>query len=412
MQDKKYFPIRTATVCQLKWTWSTVFLNTGTTASCHRIIPEAIPADFNQFHNTDKKLSDRKLMLDGQWPQGGCEYCQQIEQAGGSSDRLLHLDAPDLVPAELDTDPNAITVTPRILEVYLNNTCNFSCVYCSSFNSSKINFENTKYASTLTKQKEFQLSFGVLEPADQPKYMQGLLAWLDEHSTELKRLHILGGEPFYQREFDDILTFLSTHKNPHLELNIVTNLGINLEKLKAYIDQLKILVATKKIRRVDLTCSIDCWGAEQEFVRQGLDLNIWEENFNYLLTQRWLVLNINQTISVLTIKTMPALLAKLNEWRKLRPIGHFFSGVTPGPDYLKPHILGGEIFKDDFEQILSLMSEETEQDRKAKEYMNGIWLQISANDVNIKEVANLKIFLDEIDRRRNTNWKGLFLWLK
>jgi hypothetical protein len=44
--------------------------------------------------------------------------------------------------------------------------------------------------------------------------------------------------------------------------------------------------------------------------------------------------------------------------------------------------------------------------------MQGIWLQINANDVNIREVDNLKIFLDEIDRRRKTNWKELFPWLK
>ena len=30
------FPIKTKTACQYKWTWSTVFLSTGTSSSCHR----------------------------------------------------------------------------------------------------------------------------------------------------------------------------------------------------------------------------------------------------------------------------------------------------------------------------------------------------------------------------------------
>jgi hypothetical protein len=45
--EQRYFPIKTATACQLKWNWSTLFLTTGTTSSCHRtfggsIDPEVI----------------------------------------------------------------------------------------------------------------------------------------------------------------------------------------------------------------------------------------------------------------------------------------------------------------------------------------------------------------------------------
>ncbi len=36
-QDKlDQFPIETATACQFKWTWSTLFLSVGTSSSCHR----------------------------------------------------------------------------------------------------------------------------------------------------------------------------------------------------------------------------------------------------------------------------------------------------------------------------------------------------------------------------------------
>ena len=33
------FPIKTKTACQSKWTWSTIYLNTLSTASCHRVKP-------------------------------------------------------------------------------------------------------------------------------------------------------------------------------------------------------------------------------------------------------------------------------------------------------------------------------------------------------------------------------------
>ena len=82
------FPIRSKTACQSKWTWSTIYLNQLSTASCHRVNP--IPfslEEFDDFHNIPKKLEDRRLMIKGEWPTGGCEYFKDIEDAGGWSDR-------------------------------------------------------------------------------------------------------------------------------------------------------------------------------------------------------------------------------------------------------------------------------------------------------------------------------------
>jgi len=408
--EKKYFPIKSATACQLKWTWTTILLYTGETLSCHRAGNTVIqPEDFDTLHNTPRKLTDRKMMLEGKWPGHGCEYCRDIESAGGSSDRLLHLNIPDLTPVELESAPQAIAVTPRILEIYLNNTCNLACLYCSGKFSSKLNFENSKYLSDLDL-NTFG-TFRIVPENQQLKYLEKLWSWLEQNARMLKRIHVEGGEPFYQREFDQLLDFFEHHPCPQLEFNIVTNLSISKSKLVAYLERIKQLIAAKKIRRLDISCSIDCWGPEQEYVRYGLDLVQWEDNFNYLLTLPWLVLNINQTISVLGIKTMPVLLEKLQEWKKIKTVNQFFSGVTPDPSYLKPNILGGDIFAKDFERILELMPVTNEQEQQAKKYMEGLWLQIASSDINVKEVENLKIFLDEIDRRRNTNWRELFKWI-
>ena len=413
MADKKYFPIKTATACQLKWTWTTLWLKSGDTWSCHRAGESKLSLDnFDNFHNTPTKIRDRELMLQGEWPGDGCEYCKRIEDAGGSSDRKLHLEIPDLTPPELESDPYATTVTPRILELYLNNTCNFSCVYCRSELSSKINSENIKFNSSFNGNADEFYTFKTVSEDIQSQYLEKFWAWMEKNSQSLKRLHILGGEPFYQREFDDVLAYFDRTPHPQLELNIITNLMISKTKLESYMEQIKTLIANKKIKRLDLSVSIDCWGKEQEFVRWGLDLSQWEENFNYLLTLPWLVLNINQTISLLTIKTMPALLEKLKEWKKKKSVQQFFSAVCPGPSYLKPYILGGDIFEEDFNRIFALMNTDTHQEKEAVKYMKGIWAEIKSSTKNDEEIDKLKIFLDEIDRRRNTNWKELFPWLK
>ena len=86
-------------------------------------------------------------MLLGQWPQGGCTYCKNIETSGGFSDRMLHNTIPDLYPAELDADINSTVVSPTILEVFFDHTCNLSCVYCGPEISSKIADEYRKFGA-------------------------------------------------------------------------------------------------------------------------------------------------------------------------------------------------------------------------------------------------------------------------
>ena len=98
---------------------------------------------------------------------------------------------------------------------------------------------------------------------------------------------------------------------------------------------------------------------------------------------------------------------KLQNWRKTRPVGHFFSSITPQPSYLVAGILGGDTFKSDFDKIISCMPEDTEQHKIAKIYMQGIIKEIEQSEVDIAEIDKLQIFLDEKDRRRGTDWNPL-----
>ena len=103
---------------------------------------------------------------------------------------------------------------------------------------------------------------------------------------------------------------------------------------------------------------------------------------------------------------MPELLSWLTEWRTERAIGHFFSVVSPQPTYMNPGILGPGVFDKDFEKILQLMPLGINQD-----YMAGIFQSFQNSQRNPTEMLKLKTFLDEKDRRRNTNWKKTFPWL-
>lgn len=407
MKTKKYFPISTKPACPLKWNWSTIYLSNGNTASCHRTAFSVVNKDnFAEFHNTPIKLEDRTRMLNGEWPEENCSYCRKIEEAGGSSDRMRQLTIPDMHPAELDVDTTAINVSPTILEVYFNNTCNLGCLYCPPGLSSYITNENKKFG--VFKQNGVELE---IIPNVYKDLIGEFWKWFPEGFPKLKRLGILGGEPLLQKEFDTLLEMIDKTPNPLCVLNIVTNLMISQKQLKMFISKLKKLLLEKKIGRIDINCSIDCWGAPQEYVRWGINLNQWEENFKLLMEQKWLYLTINQTISPLTIKTMPELLIKLAEWRTTRKIGHWFSGVEPDPSYLKAAILPDSVFKEDVNAILAVMPKDNVEDLAAYNYMQGILNQICNSGEDVQEIKKLITFLNEKDRRRNTNWRTIFPWL-
>lgn len=406
----KVFPIHTETACKLKWSWNTLRLYTGQTSSCHRVDPDTVGVDtFDTFHNTPKKLSDRKLMLDGEWPKGGCEYCENVERAGGSSDRQLHLGIPNQYPLELDQDPTQVTVNPTILEIYLDNVCNMSCLYCWDGFSSQIQQENTKHGRF--EQAGVVIDNHAVRHPDAEELKNTFWQWMEHNSCYLKRLHILGGEPFYQKEIETCLTFLETHSHPELEFNIVSNLMIKPSKFVAYIERIKQLVVDKKIARFDLTASIDCFGPEQEYVRFGLDLNQWKTNFEYLVEQDWITLNINQTLSVLTIKTVPDLIEYINSLRTSREIGHYMSTTVMTYDFLNPKIFGKGFYNKEITAILALMPEATWQQKEAKKYLLGIQSYLDTCEYDSAAVGQLIVYLDELDRRRQTDWRKTFPWL-
>jgi organic radical activating enzyme len=408
--SQRYFPIHTSTACQLKWNWSTVRLYNGTTSSCHRVDSDSVTVEnFSNFHNTAKKIADRQLMLEGKWPTGGCEYCTKIETAGGTSDRMFHLQIPNYVPPELATDPRAVIVSPSIVEVYFDNTCNMSCLYCWDGFSSKIQQENIKFG-------RFEKHGVVIDnhaslTNNRPQLTEAFWKWFVDNHQSVKRFHVLGGEPFYQTQFEQCLQFLETHPCPDLEFNVISNLKISTDRLTNFFDRIKKLLKDKKIKRFDLTASIDCFGKEQEYVRYGIDLEQWKKNFELAVSCKWIHLNINQTLSALTVKTVPELIAYLNGLNLDREIGHYFGTTVLTHEFLHPGIFGPRFFSNDFDAIISGMSDRTWQQRQAKQNMIGIKSQIETSKRDVNKVQQLGIFLDEIDRRRNLNWRETFPWL-
>lgn len=403
----KYFPIQTATSCKLKWGWSSLHLNKGITTSCHRAGSSVIPEQFDQFHNTDTKIAHRESMLQGQWPGGGCEYCKNIEDAGGISDRLFQNQIPGSYPEELDVNPLQVRVDPSTLEVMFSNTCNLGCVYCNASLSSTIQMEDQKWGSAKIPSNEFLTSDNQYRDLNS-KFWN----WFENNSTKLQRLHILGGEPFLQKDLQRMLDFFQQVEHPNLEFNIVTNLSLDTKILSGPLTQLSELKNKNRLKRIDLQVSIDSWDKSQEYIRYNLDLDTFDKNLNYVIDQNSCRVGLLSTVTSLSIHGMPALAQKYNAWNHKHRIFWYMHLVYPNDSVFDPTIFEFDVFESSLNQTRELLPDHTWDDKKTIEVFEGIVYKLKKNCTNnIARQKQLLEFLTINDRRRNSDWQQQFPWL-
>lgn len=419
-KEKKYFPKITDPQCQLKWNWSTIWADEGTTNSCHRCLRVPLdPKNFGNFHNLPHKIKEREIMLSGKWPtienggSGHCNFCKRVEDVGGISDRIGMFSVPNLVPKELFKNNHATNVTPKILEVFLNNKCNLKCTYCGPRLSSQWQSETKKYGPFKIESKDFY-SWNKLKTLSKEKsrfWFNKTLEWIEQNGNELAILNLLGGETFYQSELQEVLDTLKKVKNRNLLLSITSNLMIKENRFKNYLDQIKGLCKNKNIGRFNLTASIDGWGEEAEYARSGLRCDHFEKLFLYAVNEKWIGLNTNSTVSVLTVKSLPLLLEKVKLYRKINKKINIRFGFVTGKNHLHPEIYGNIFWQEDIKKIIESMPCDTNMDKIISDSLVGAFNSITNKEPNHKMIAIFKSFLDQLDQRRNTNWRKVFPYL-
>lgn len=394
------FPIKTDTACQLKWSQSTVFLTTGNTSSCHRVNQNKIPDNFD-FHNTPEKITARKKMLAGEWPGHGCEYCKLIEDNNGYSDRMLHRQYAGLgPPPEFDSDPTATHVTPRWLEVYFSNYCNLKCVYCGPHFSSSW---------------ESELKRAGIEVGNysQGNYVDSLFEWFEDNIQHLYNLMILGGEPFLQPQSDRLLDFLETKSCPELSLTFFSNLTIDPTRLQKRLARMEKLKEDGKIKNVHIVASIDCWGKQAEYIRYGLDLALFQKNFEYLLHNTTAKLNINMAWNALSTFSMPEFFEKFNEWNNVRRV--YGSIMTANDSFANtgiihsPRIFGNKLLDWGYDKLINAINTHDNIElKKFQQHLTGLADSIINTPVDKQAQLKFHKYLTELDTRRGTNYPNLF----
>ena len=421
-------PLQSNIQCRLKWSHSTVFLTTNTTASCHRVNQDVIPENFD-FHNTKAKVVAREQMLKDEWPGKGCEHCSVIEDAGGTSDRMLHSKwphGPESAKELRDNPAQTSNLTPTELEIFFSSNCQMSCTYCGQYFSTTWEAENKKFGhideylygfATDNDPRNFKTDY----TGNVKKLKEKLFVWLDENIQHLRELYILGGEPFTQPETFELFDFLSTKKCPELTLSINSNLSLDPKRIERIIDKLQTLRDNGNLGQYKLIASLDCWGKEAEYVRSGLNLEWFENNLNYFINNTDMNPSINMCWMPLTTFTMGDLIDKMNAWneqlfeknRTMRDSSFRMLNVSmmqaAGRPCIHPSIFGPQILDWGYTDAINNLETFGEQTLiSTKEYWEGIAKSISASTPNKELQKQLHNFLSELDRRRGTNYPALF----
>jgi pyruvate-formate lyase-activating enzyme len=281
------------TFCLAKWKQVTLNLHTGTNSSCCLTPPSHIDLNDVQknalvFHNTKENLKDRKELLDGIKTES-CSFCWNQEDKSGkvSSERVYKSASPwasNYIDEVLDAKDEKL-LNPSYLEVSFSNKCNLKCMYCNPQTSSSFYEEIKKFGPYSDSQNigdlaEIEKRFNFTQSEEDNPYVKEFLNWFPDLVNSLKVIRFTGGEPLYSDGMYKCFEVLEdkSHKDLTIELNS------NLSTSAAQISKLeKSLNKVTLFRKKRIVTSLDTWGNQSEYIRFGLSLDKFKDNFEYLL---------------------------------------------------------------------------------------------------------------------------------
>ena len=300
---------KSASFCGAKWFNATTWLGSGTTASCHhppahQIPLEEVEENYTAIHNTKHKKEMRRQMQTGERP-AECEYCWKMEdmKKNAVSDRtfktIIYTDEELQAAYDADWNENANLKT---FEIAFDRVCNLACSYCNaSFSTTwakDINkhgpYENlvSDGAGAVKHNGDWAAPYD--NDADNP-YIQAFWKWWDNGLADsLDELRITGGEPLMSGNTWKLFDWYAKQKSD-MRFAINSNL-IAKDKI---ID--KLIEKAQGIKKFHIYTSCEAVGDQAEYIRDGLDYDMWLNNVTRILDETEVELHCMMTINSLCL---------------------------------------------------------------------------------------------------------------
>lgn len=431
--------------CGAKWYNATIWLGHGGTTSCHhppahQIDLDDIKENPSAIHNSRHKKKMRQMMQEGTRPKE-CEYCWKIEDMGQDSDgnepvsdrvykTVIYEDRDLQHIATLD--PNA-DVNLKTCEVAFDRTCQLACSYCNpAFSSTWVKDIRTNggYQGIKSDARgHFIDDAPYAEPYDAGTanpYVDAFWRWWPELSTELEEIRVTGGEPLMTPSIYKLFDWFKETDEPNskkMRFAINSNLMAKPGILNKFID------ATQHIDHFHLYTSCEAYGPAAEYIRDGLDWEIWTAQFERFATEaRYEGVHMMMTINALCLDTI----TEFWDWTLTmkRKYGHHVPGISVNilrfPSFQSPLTLPDnlrKIYHDEISAWLDGVRSKGERDMNGVELLQA-WEQdqisrlIEYLDVvktphrNTAEQHLLhhdfKVFYEQYDARRGFNFRETF----
>jgi hypothetical protein len=283
------------TMCLAKWNQVSLHLPTGLTNSCyhpplHEIDATKLEDNPAALHNTAEKLNQRQQMLKGERPEG-CSYCWNMEDTGEMSDRHYRSGEPWAMQdfTAIKQNPMDERWTPRYVEVNFNNACNFKCSYCSPQFSTTWGKEIAVYGQYPTSPphnapEHFQGRKRPIPHKEDNPYVTAFWKWWPTLYKNLKHFRMTGGEPMMDNNTYKVFQYVIDHPKQDLHLNVTSNMCPPNNKLKnKYFDMVKKICIEEKVEHFMQFVSVDAWGKQAEYIRNGLEFNRMWDNVDEFL---------------------------------------------------------------------------------------------------------------------------------
>ena len=284
--------------CLAKWFNVSIHIPTGQTHSCyhprsHHIPLQEIEIDVSALHNTKYKKEQRKLMLDGVRP-NECEFCWRIEDSGEQlSDRAYRSN--DIYEEGIIKEALKLgyvgNARPRYVEVNFNQACNFKCSYCSPHLSTewmKDVDKNGPYQLSTTKHNDtIWMKNANMWPQNGPDnpYLLAFWEWFPTRYPTLKTFRMTGGEPLMDKSTFRIFDYVKKNPKKDLHLSITSNCCPPGNQWSKFMTSLHDMTSTDSFEHFMLFCSLDSWGKQAEYIRNGMDFNLLYKNINQYLSE-------------------------------------------------------------------------------------------------------------------------------
>lgn len=411
--------------CAAKWYNATIWLGNGRTASCHLPLAHNIPLDGlsdnpSLLHNTEYKKHRREEMLSGIRP-SECAYCWTVED---KRDNNVHSDR--VYKSYIYTEDEIkklreiglTDLDPKTLEISFDNLCNLSCSYCNSEFSSTwaSNIKNvgiypqmlTSGGKTYHNDGSHAMPFGQ-KNEDNP-YIDAFFKWF--HSSlkyNLDELRITGGEPSRSPSFWKLL---DECEQTNFRFAVNSNLMMDEERLQ------KLIASTKKFKKFDLYTSCETTGKQAEFIRAGLNYDVWYNNLiQFANDANYRSIHIMLTISTLSIWGITDFIDEILALRKRCNKNQFYMSfnILRYPSFQNLNVLSQELKFKCAEKIRSwlelangLTDIERNQIERLETYLRNVERSYEDNDSLSNKQHDLKVFLLEYSKRNNFDYVTIF----